>query len=73
MWSATLPVSIKGHKMKNIPKECEHEWVYSPVVYLTFPPQRDRICRKCGKKECVRSTTTGEGEYEWLVKRFKNK
>lgn len=26
---------------------CEHEWVGSPIVHLTDPPQQDFICRHC--------------------------
>ncbi len=30
--------------------KCDHIWVYESCLLLSNPPQRNRICSKCGKK-----------------------
>ena len=50
---------------------CEHDWCYNNAVLTSYPPQRDRICRKCGKQERV----CEEGfrdyhEYSKLIRKF---
>lgn len=52
--------------------KCDHTWVYADFIYTTYPEQRDRICSKCGKKECV---TVGvakpfEDTYKGIVEKF---
>ncbi len=51
--------------------ECQHDWCYSQNLLLSYPPQQNRICRKCGKKEQV---VIGEfqqrNEYEELDRQF---
>ena len=54
--------------------KCKHNWIYANKIYTTLPPQRDRICSKCGKKECV---TMGvkiphEDTYDGISERFAN-
>ncbi len=52
--------------------KCEHAWVYADKIYCSLPPQRDRICSKCGKKECVQIGIKRpfEDTYDGIVEKF---
>lgn len=39
---------------------CVHQWVYDDVLILTSPPQVDRICFKCLKRERVIETRNAD-------------
>lgn len=56
-------------------EECEHDWCYSPWVYLTYPPCYERICRICGFTELVRMSNHGENFHEFIEikERFKER
>jgi hypothetical protein len=53
-------------------EECNHEWVYSPLVIATNPPIYRKICRKCGKKEEGGEFSVGLDEYYRVVERFRS-
>lgn len=48
---------------------CKHDWVYSDVVSLSYPPIKHKICKICGKKEDEQEAII-ETEYDKLVKKF---
>ena len=50
---------------------CEHEWSYAPFILLTYPEQRPKICRKCGKEEIERGEIFNKSDYSEVIKRFK--
>lgn len=58
---------------ESIKESCSHIWVYANRIYTSLPPQRDRICSKCGKQECVTMgiKTPFEDTYEGIVEKFK--
>ena len=74
-WEKALEL---GRKFKEQEREltevkCEHTWVYDNCLLLSEPPQRDRICSKCGEMGRV---TMGipipyEDTYPAIVKKFK--
>jgi len=39
---------------------CIHDWTYDDVLLLTSPPQVDRICFKCFKRERVVETRNAD-------------
>ncbi len=52
--------------------KCNHVWVYEEKLLLSNPPQRNRICSKCGKKDRI---TCGvlipfEDTYKGIIKKF---
>lgn len=54
-------------------EECEHDWSYAPGILTSCPPQQNRICRKCGKKERITLGTYEVNDYYQIVEKFKNK
>ncbi len=54
------------------PKGCRHDWVYSNSMLTSYPPQRDKICKKCGKKEreTIGKAIKMENTYDGVYKKF---
>lgn len=51
---------------------CEHNWVYENAVLCSYPPQRRRICTKCGEKETITCgvVTPFKDTYKGTMERF---
>ncbi len=57
--------------MKKEKENCEHDWVYENRLLLSDPPQRNKVCRKCGM---IGRDTIGEmqtDEYSEIMKKPK--
>jgi len=51
--------------------DCDHDWCDSAYVLTSNPPQRDRICRKCGRAERVATGPYYDaGEFDRLKRQF---
>lgn len=56
----------------HIAHSCNHEKVYNTKEqYMTDPPMRDWICRKCGATGCDSIGTVPVDEYQYLIEKFK--
>ena len=52
------------------PKGGTHEWVDSPLVLLSNPPQYQAICRKCGKEKTWSGEYYDANEYYRIKEKF---
>ncbi len=50
--------------------DCLHEYVYSPVVLLSYPAIETRICKHCGQVENVSEELSHEPTYDELYRKF---
>jgi len=51
-------------------EECKHEWIASNVIYCSYPPQWDEICKYCGKIERRRGKRHNLNEYCKIYNKF---
>lgn len=53
--------------------DCEHDKAYAKIVLLSYPPQYQWVCKKCGQKGTdIQSNFFQDDEYEQAIKSFED-
>ena len=59
--------------MNNEEFDCEHDKAYAKIVLLSYPPQHQWVCKKCGQKgRDIQSNFFMNDEYEETIKAFED-
>ncbi len=53
--------------------DCLHEYVYSDMVLLTYPPIETRICKYCGQVEDLQEDPSRGPTFGELMQKFHGK
>jgi len=68
------------HRLALVEQRCEksgHQWLYQPALLLMYPPQRNRMCERCGLPDMVQADLAIDGRVvsdpEWEAARWGKK